>query len=215
MAKTRHLKSVRGRLSEEDAALCVEVLRAGGVVVFPTDTVYGIGCNAFNPVSIARVYELKGRDYAKPLPIFMAEVRQLSLVADEIPKEAQRLMESFWPGALTLVFKTARLALHASRGKSTIAVRIPDHGVARQLLDALYLPLAVTSAYLSGENAPKTAAAVKKIFEGRVDIIVDGNCPGGRESSVVDASHFPFTVLREGAIPKQELMRGLERGKRP
>lgn len=185
----------------------MNTLKIGGVIVFPTDTVYGIGCNAFHPEAIRRIYALKGRQYSKPLPLLLAETGQLPLVAKDVPKEAVRLMEAYWPGALTLVFKTAPLALNAARGKSTIAVRIPDHGVVRQLLEHLSLPLAATSANISGKPSLKTGAQAKKIFLSKVDVIIDGGpCEVGRESSVVDASHFPFTILREGAVSKPELL---------
>jgi L-threonylcarbamoyladenylate synthase len=207
LIKTRVIKTQKAGLSPDDLAICVESLKMGGVIVFPTDTVYGIGCNAFHPEAIRKIYEIKGRDYVKPLPILLGDPAQLSLVAKEMPKEATPLMKAFWPGALTLVFKTAPLALGAARGKQTVAIRVPDHGVAVQLLAGLALPLAATSANLSGHKAIASGAQAKKLFDGQVDLIIDGgDCAVGRESSVVDASHYPFTLLREGAIAKPELL---------
>ncbi len=210
MRKTPVLKPVRGRLKKEDLKTLVEIFAAGGVVAFPTDTVYGVACNAFHMEGIRKIYELKGRDYNKALPVFLSDVEQLMLVAQDIPKEAHRLMEEFWPGPLTLVLKTAPPAFHATRGKSTVALRIPDHGVVRQILVAVQIPLAVTSANKSGEPSLETASAVIKNFSGHIDAIVDGGaCRIGRESTVVDASHFPFSVLRQGALSKEKLAQAL------
>jgi L-threonylcarbamoyladenylate synthase len=205
--KTTVVKASRHHLSKDDLAVCLDALKMGGVIVFPTDTVYGIGCNAFHPEAIQKIYDLKGRAFSKPLPILLGRADQLPLVARDMPHEASRLMKALWPGALTLVFKTGPLALNAARGKSTIAVRVPDHGITAQLLAGLGLPLAATSANLSGKTSLTTGAQAKKLFMSKVDVIIDGGaCPGGRESSVVDATHFPFTVLREGAVSKPELL---------
>lgn len=208
MVKTRVIKAPRGHLTSVQLQECVDVFKNGGVVVFPTDTVYGIGCMAFHQAGVKRIYDLKGRHYTKALPLLLSAADQLKLVTKNVLPKAQRLIDAFWPGALTLVFKTGPLVVAAARGKESVAVRVPNHGLVRQLLDVLHVPLATTSANLSGKPAVKTATQAKKIFEGRVDMIIDGGkCPGGTESSVVDVTHFPFLVLREGAIPKQKLMR--------
>jgi L-threonylcarbamoyladenylate synthase len=207
---TRVHKSTNGELSQAALHDCLRALAGGGLIVVPTDTVYGIACSAFNPTAIARVYELKGRSYDKPLPIFIPDASQLSLVAADIPTEAFRLVGGFWPGALTLVLKTAPLAAAAAHGRSTIAIRVPDHGVTRTLLDHAGVPIAATSANQSGEPSINNGEDAVAQFKGRVDVIVDGGASLiGRESTVVDASRFPFMVLREGAIPKKELERCL------
>ncbi len=199
-----------GRLDKEGLAACVRAIEEGEVIIFPTDTVYGLACNAFHPGAVKKVYSLKGRSYAKPLPVFVATAGEVHRVAEDIPKEAHHLMKAFWPGPLTLVFKTAPLALHATRGRRPIAVRVPDHGVVRQILKAVKLPLAVTSANPSGEPSATTFTQVRRAFEGRMGLIVDGGrCPGGVESSVVDASHYPFSLLREAAIPRGEFLKRL------
>ncbi len=198
---------VKNHLTEDSLGRIIDVLKGGGVVIFPTETVYGMAANAFNQDAVHRIYQLKGRSYKKPLPIFLGEARQLHFVAKDVPKEAHHLMRRFWPGPLTLVLKTASLAMVASRGKDTIAVRVPDHGAVKQILDAFHVPLAVTSANISGQKPFKSGDDVIKKFLGKVDAIVDGGpCSLGVESSVVDASHFPFTVLREGFIPKAKLL---------
>lgn len=182
------------------------MVQSGGVVAFPTDTVYGMGCNAFNPEAIAEIYRLKGRNYNKPLPILLADSAQLPLVASNIPAELYQLLEIYWPGPLTVVLKTAPLALGAARGKATIAVRVPAHGVALSILKAVGVPMATTSVNKSGKPAVTSGADVVKLFEEKIPLIVDGgSCEVGRESTVIDATHYPFTVLRQGAVPKNEL----------
>lgn len=206
MINTHLIKIRQSRLTPQDLAFCIDVLQKGGVIAFPTDTVYGLGCNAFHVDGVRKIYALKGRTYSKPLPILLDSMHHLSFVAKDIPPETHRLIKACWPGPLTLVLKTAPMALHAVRGKGTVAVRIPKHGVARQILDKLGLPLAATSANRSGQKSLTKGTEVKEAFWGRVDVIVDGGaCPVGRESSVVDATHYPFTVLREGAISKNKL----------
>jgi L-threonylcarbamoyladenylate synthase len=204
--KTQVIQLKGKKLSLKQGRLCLEVVKAGGIVVFPTDTVYGMGCNAFNPKAVKRIYQLKGRDYAKPFPVFLPSLEQLSLIAMDQPKESERLIEKFWPGALTLVFKTAPLALVATQGRTTVAVRIPDHGVMRSLLDMVQLPVVATSANRSGKGSLTKGPEVTAEFEGKVDLILDGGtCAHGRESTVVDVSHYPFSVLRECVISKKQL----------
>jgi len=208
MSKTVVINSPTHHLKASDLERCLEVLWQGEPLIFPTDTVYGLGANAFGLKGIRKIYQLKGRSYSKPLPLLLGNADQLPLVAEDIPKEAWRLIKHFWPGALTLVFKTSPLALHATHGKNTVAVRVPDHGVVRQILKAFGLPLAATSANLSKEKASPAFGPVKKIFHGRVPVMIDGgDCPVSRESTVVDATQYPFTLLREGAISKKTLER--------
>ena len=208
--ETRVHKMKGDRLDQSAIHDCVLALASGGLVVIPTDTVYGIACGAFNAHAVSRIYELKGRSYDKPLPVLIPNADQLSLVAADIPTEAFRLIGGFWPGALTLVFKTAPLASVAAHGRPTIAIRVPDHGVVRTLLDHAGVPIAATSANRSGEEAITQGEDAIAQFKGKVDVIVDGGpCVIGRASTVVDASRFPFMVLREGAIPKKELERCL------
>jgi L-threonylcarbamoyladenylate synthase len=197
-------------LLPDDLNTCVETLRTGGLVVFPTDTVYGVGCNAFNVDAVQKIYALKGRRYSKALPILLSNADQLSLVTDEVLPEAHKLVKAFWPGALTLVFKTAPMVMHATRGKKTIAVRVPDHGVVTQMLAAFGFPLASTSANFSGKPSAKNFSDIKTIFKSDEALLIDGGrCAKARESTVVDVTHFPFTVLREGAIPKDKILAAL------
>lgn len=188
-----------------------DILGRSGVIIFPTDTVYGVACNAFDPMAIKKVYALKGRHYSKPLPIMLGNAQQLPLIAADIFPETKPLIETYWPGALTLVFKSAPMAVLAAHGRNSIAVRIPDHGVVRQILQAFQLPLAVTSANISNKKSMVEGEQVRRQFENRVDLIVDGGrCHRAQESSIVDVTHYPFTILREGAISKADLAKTLK-----
>ena len=192
---------------------CAKAIQSGGVVVIPTDTVYGLACNAFNPIGVEKIYALKGRSYTKALPIFLSDASQLPLVARDILPETELLIDAYWPGPLTLVFKTGPMALGAARGKASIAVRIPDHKLVLNLLKAVHVPLAVTSANKSGKRACVAGDEARDLFESLVDVVVDGGvCVGGLESSVVDVTHYPFTILREGAISRRDLIKKLNLG---
>lgn len=187
-----------------------DTLKAGGIAVVPTDTVYGLACSAFDRDAVERVYELKGRSYDKPLPVLIADASLLPLVGAEFPPEAERLTSRYWPGPLTLVVRTGPLAVAAAHGRPTIAVRVPDHGILRGALDRAGVPIAATSANRSGEPAIFDGAEAVAQFSGLVDLVVDGGrCAVGRESSVVDVTKYPFTVLRVGAVSKADLERAL------
>ena len=187
------------------------VLEAGGVVVFPTDTVYGIGASVFRPRAVRRIYQLKGRSYRKPLPLLVAGFAQARALVEPIAPRLQKLLDHYWPGPLTVVFKTSSLGRWATGGRETVAVRIPDHPAALALLKAAGVPLAVTSANPSGKKPAVTGAQAAKVFGGRVEALLDaGACPGGKASTVLDASSFAWTLVREGAVSKKELMRFLE-----
>jgi L-threonylcarbamoyladenylate synthase len=207
---TRVIRCRSEKLDRESLNTCRRTIENGGLVVFPTDTVYGVGCNAFNPVAVQKIYSLKGRRYTQPLPVLLGHKSQLPLVARDVPSETVPLLKSYWPGPLTLVFKTAPMALVVSRGRDTIAVRVPDHGVVRHILKSVQIPLAATSANTSGKPSVISGSDAIRMFDGRVELIIDGGeCKWARESTIVDATHFPFTLLREGVISKSDLAKRL------
>ncbi len=209
--KSQILKPKKGKLTQKDIEICRVAIEQGGLIVFPTDTVYGLGCNAFHMGAVKKIYALKGRSYTKALPILLGDVSQLPLVASEVLPQVSALTEEYWPGALTLVFKTGPLAMVATRGRSSVAVRVPDHELAHQILTSVHLPLATTSVNTSGEPSITKGADAVKFFKGRVDVIVDGgDCDWMKESSVVDVTHFPFTILRQGVISKTDLAKQLK-----
>ncbi|MGH8934422.1 MAG: L-threonylcarbamoyladenylate synthase [Egibacteraceae bacterium] len=184
-----------------------EMLRAGGLVAFPTETVYGLGANAFDERAVARIFEVKGRPADNPLIVHLAGESGLAAVAADIPPLAQRLAARFWPGPLTLVVPAApALPAVVTGGLGTVAVRVPDHPVALALLDAAGVPVAAPSANRSGRPSPTTAAHVTDDFGGQIDLVLDaGPCELGLESTVVDARGDHPVVLREGAVTREQL----------
>jgi len=187
--------------------IIADTLCKGGLFIFPTDTVYGIGCNLFMRRSVGRIYSLKGRGYSKPLPILIHDARDLSILTKEVPKETGILIKEFWPGPLTLVFQSSLIASIATGGRSTVALRLPSEKFLLKVLKTVKMPLASTSANLSGNPALSSGREVIRQFNGRVEIIADGGKTQlGVPSTVLDLSNFPFTVRREGAVPKKKLL---------
>jgi len=184
----------------------VKILRKGGVIAFPTDTVYGLGADAFNPTAVERIYEIKDRPKHRQLPLLIADVERLATLAEPIPEIAWFLARQFWPGGLTLVLpKTDSLPAYLASG-STIAVRVPNHPVCLALIQHLGNPVIGTSANISGEPAALTAEEVGQQLGGKIDFIINGGkCPGGKESTVVDITRESPIILRQGIIPSDEI----------
>ena len=193
----------------ENIARAVQVLWDGGIVAFPTDTVYGVGTHAFLTSAVERLYDVKRRPRDKAIPLLLPNTAVLPEVAAPIPDLAYALAALFWPGALTLVLRrTERVPDALTAGGDTVAVRVPDHPVPQALLAALDVPLATTSANLSGRPAPITAGGVLAQLRGRIELILDGGgCPGGISSTVLDLTTSPPRILREGGISTEEIRR--------
>ncbi len=187
----------------------LKILRQGGVIAFPTDTVYGLGCLVNFGHSIDRIYQIKERDLAKAIPVLIGAVDQLTQVAADPGNTASKLAAHFWPGALTLVVpRNPQLPANLSQ-LPTIGVRMPDHPFALALLRSAG-PLATTSANLSGLTSPVTAQDVLAQLDGRVDLVIDGgSCPGGVPSTVVDCTGADPIILREGAVTRTMLAQAL------
>lgn len=178
----------------------LETLRRGGLVAFPTDTVYGVGATAFDASAVERIFAAKGRDSTKAVPILLADQASLADVADDIGPEVRRLAETFWPGPLTIIVSKRETVPDAISQTGTIGVRVPAHPVALELLYASG-PLAVTSANPSGAHDPLTAEDVVAGLGERVDLILDGGrTPGDRPSTVVDCTVTPPALVREGPV---------------
>jgi L-threonylcarbamoyladenylate synthase len=185
----------------------ISVLKRGGVVAFPTDTVYGLGACAGDEQAVERVYELKKRPRDMALPLLLADTSQISEVAENVSPIAWLLIRRFLPGALTLVLpKSAALPDIITAGGGTVAVRIPAHPVPVALAEGLGTPIVGTSANLSGKPSALTADDVYSQFGDKIDLVIDGGrCPGGKESTIVDATGDSPVILREGAIAREEL----------
>ncbi|TME81152.1 MAG: threonylcarbamoyl-AMP synthase [Chloroflexi bacterium] len=187
----------------EHVARAAERLRAGAVIAFPTDTLYGVGARATDPAAVARLYELKRRPSGQPMVWLVADRHQVERFAVVSPAAAA-LMARYWPGPLTLV-----LPARAQADGSTLAVRAPSHEVALALLRALGEPVASSSANPAGQSPPVDADQVIAGLGDELDVVLDGGpCPIGQPSTILDVSGATPRILREGAIPAAELIRG-------
>ncbi len=186
--------------------LSQEYVQAGKLIVFPTDTLYGLACAPTNSAALRDIYAAKSRSTLKALPVLIGTLEQLDQLVENIPPQAQRLMERFWPGALTLVLpKQAHLPSELTPYPG-LAVRMPNHPFALELLQALG-PLAVTSANLSDQTNPQTAQEVFAQLAGRVDLILDGGkLKIGQASTIVDCTGAEPVLLRAGPIPFETLL---------
>ena len=189
-----------------------EVLTNGGIIGYPTETIYGIGCSAFDELAVERIYELKGRDRQKAMILIAGDIVQVSELVESIPNAAEKLIESFWPGPLTIVFESSSRLKEFAFGKSkTIAVRIPDCAICLELIRATGFPLVSTSANKSGQPAGTDAQQVADLFGNQLDVIVDGGRT--RESipsTLVDITKSPARIIRQGAISNLEINTVLE-----
>jgi L-threonylcarbamoyladenylate synthase len=185
----------------------IRILKNGGIVAFPTDTIYGLGANAFDEDAVLRVYEAKDRPLNFALTLLLADTSQMKLVAENIPKMAWKLAEKFMPGALTIVLNKSMAVSNMITGEgNTVAVRIPNHPVPIALIKGLGAPITGTSANISGGNNPLTAEDVFKQLRYRVDMIIDGGrCPIGVSSTVLDLTTDPPKIIREGAISRDQI----------
>jgi L-threonylcarbamoyladenylate synthase len=195
--------------SEFQSAL--EILKNGGLVAFPTDTVYGLGALAFDDNAIKSIYTAKDRPIEKAIPILIADPNDLARVADSIPESARILSGRFWPGALTITLPKKNSLPASISATATVAVRIPDNDDARNLLRAAG-PMAVTSANISGRASPISAEEVYAQLSGRIPLILDGGkTRGGIPSTLVSCVGENIEILREGPILLDELLRALKK----
>jgi len=184
-----------------------EVLRAGGLVAFPTETVYGLGANAEDPVAVARTFQVKGRPPNHPLIVHIDGAAHLDEWAKDVPDTARVLAEHFWPGPLTLVlWRSGRVPLEATGGLETVAVRVPDHPVAQALLAAFGGGITAPSANRFGSVSPTEAAHVRTELGDAVDLVLDGGaCQVGVESTIVDVTGSTPAILRPGGVTREDL----------
>ncbi len=185
----------------------VRLLNEGQLVAFPTETVYGLGALAFDHTAVARIFAVKGRPQDNPLILHLASADGLGMVARDVPQVARELMDSFWPGPLTLVLRRQdRVPDGVTAGLDTVAVRVPDHPIALDLIMALGAPIAAPSANRSGRPSPTAAAHVADDFGANVPLILDGGSTlVGLESTVVDVTDRVPRLLRPGGISLEEL----------
>lgn len=194
---------------DETIQHALEILHRGGLVAFPTDTVYGVGALAFDATAVESIYAAKGRPVEKAIPILIGDAGELRKVTTDIPPVAAKLAARFWPGPLTLVVAKHPELPEVVSASPTVGVRVPDHPVARALLRAAG-PMAVTSANISGEPSPRTVEEVSRQLSGRIPLILDGGeTPGGIPSTVVDCLGTEPVILREGPVTMKDIQLAL------
>ena len=205
--KTIIKKIDKNQLDTEIIAEAGEILEKGGLVAFPTETVYGLGANALNEEAARKTYEAKGRPSDNPLIVHIADIQALDEIVEFIPEKAKSIVEKFWPGPLTLIFeKSGVVPLGTTGGLQTVAVRMPEDEIARALIRAGGGYISAPSANTSGRPSPTSAEHVAEDLDGKIDMIIDGgNVEIGVESTIVDMTVEPPMILRPGAITKEML----------
>lgn len=184
-----------------------KVIKEGGLVAFPTETVYGIGANSFNEEAIKKIFIAKGRPQDNPLIVHIAELEQIYDLVKEVPQKAKTLMKKFWPGPLTLIFKKSQKVPYVNTaGMDTVAIRMPSNTIAHLLIKRAEVPISAPSANVSGKPSPTDASHVIEDLYGKVDVIIDGGkCDVGVESTVLDLTEKVPVILRPGAVTLEML----------
>ena len=212
--KTQVLNIDPDAIEKEKIALAAFVIRRGGIVAFPTDTVYGLGVDVFNVEAVKKVYCVKGREEQKPIGILISDERELCDLVGEIPESAKVLMRKFWPGALTLILSAGGVNNLLTSGSGTIGVRIPDSGIALSLIRESGVPVTSTSANLSGRASASCVEEVLGQLDGKIDMVIDGgSLDSSVPSTVVDLTKGDLRILREGKVSRAALERVLEQAK--
>lgn len=191
----------------EGIKVAAEILRSGGVVGFPTETVYGLGANALSDDAVQKIFAAKQRPTDNPLIVHIANINEAATLVYEIPETVEFLMKTFWPGPLSIVLRARpQISKYATAGLDTVALRFPAHDVAQQLITAAGIPIAAPSANLSGKPSGTLAKHVWRDFDGRIDAVLDGGaCEFGLESTVLDGTSNPIRLLRPGSITYEML----------
>ncbi|MGO8757229.1 MAG: L-threonylcarbamoyladenylate synthase [Terracidiphilus sp.] len=200
----KHLETPEAREALERAA---EILRGGGLVALPTETVYGLGANALDQAAVKRIFAAKSRPKWDPIIVHVASMEMLDGLVDEVPETARRLTEAFWPGPLTLLLKRTRAVPDVvTAGRPLVGVRMPAHPVALELIRRAGVPVAAPSANRFGHVSPTTADHVLHDLDGRIDAVLDaGPTPRGVESTVLDPLTAPMTIYRPGAVTAEQI----------
>lgn len=185
----------------------VGIMRGGGLIAVPTETVYGLAGNGLDEKAVAEIYEVKGRPEVKPLSLMVHDAASMERYCENVPPQAYTLAKKFWPGPLTIVMKAKPCVPEIVRaGGETVGLRCPDHPLTLELLEKSGVPFAAPSANPSGEPSPKNADSVLKYFDGKIDAVLDGGeCGIGCESTLIDLSRTPYRILRQGALPADEI----------
>ena len=198
--------------SDQQFQRAIDVLRGGGIVAFPTETYYGLAVDIYNKKGVNALFQLKKRDYSKPILLLIDDRSMLQEIVAAVPKPYERLMRRFWPGPLTLIFPAASdLSSLLTGPANTIGVRISPHPVAMELCRKWGRPLTATSANISGREPAQTGDRVKEMFGDKIDYVLDGGeTPGRKCSTVVGLDHQELTLIREGRIDFSEIISSMD-----
>lgn len=197
-----------------DISEAAEMIKNGGLVAVPTETVYGLAGNGLDENAVKEIYEVKGRPAVKPLSLMVPDKNAIRKYCEDVPPQAEILADKFWPGPLTIILKSRSAVPDIVRaGGETVGLRCPDHPLTLKALQAAGVPFAAPSANPSGEESPKDAGKVAEYFDGEIDGIIDGGpCGIGKESTIIDMSVSPYRILRQGALEKEEIEKALADG---
>lgn len=208
---TRIIKLNEKKFKIDEIKIAVDIIKKGGLVAFPTETVYGLGANALNAKAVEKVYDVKGRPKDNPSIVHIADKKDVYRLTSEISDNAERLMKKFWPGPLTLVFKKSKIVPNVTTaGLDTIAIRMPDNKIALALIRESKAPIAAPSANLAGKPSPTSAEHVIHDLYGKIDVIIDaGKTRIGVESTVLDLTSDSPILLRPGGTTLEELKKFL------
>lgn len=205
--ETKVVKIDSNQIDQNKMKDAAEIIAQGGLVAFPTETVYGLGADALHPEASMKIYAAKGRPSDNPLIVHIAKFEDLESIAKEVPEQARKLADAFWPGPLTMiVWKNDKVPYETTGGMDTVAIRMPNHPVALELIRQSGCLIAAPSANTSGKPSPTEAAHVKKDLDGKIPMILDGGAVGiGIESTIIDLTEDTPMILRPGYITQQML----------
>ena len=194
-------------LTEHDVHRAAELLRSGGLVGIPTETVYGLGANGFDPEAVANIFLAKGRPQDNPLILHIPEAGWLERCCQDIPAAAWTLAERFWPGPMTMILPRKPLVPDVvTAGLDTVGMRCPAHPLCREIIAAADVPIAAPSGNTSGRPSPTTAGHMLEDMDGKIDAIVDGGpCAVGVESTILDLTATPYRILRQGGLSRADI----------
>lgn len=209
---TKIYRMNKNNINIEDMIELSDIIKNNGTVVFPTETVYGLGANALSIEAVEKIFIAKGRPSDNPLIVHISNIDQLKEIVNEIPERAKLLMDKFWPGPLTLLFEKKEIVPDIiTAGLLTVAIRMPNSRIALELIEKAKLPIAGPSANISGKPSPTKAEHVINDLNGKVDAIIDGgDCEIGVESTVIDVFNNPPMILRPGGVTLEEILTVLD-----
>lgn len=198
-------------ITDNNMTPAARIIKNGGLVAVPTETVYGLAANGLDGNAVMKIYEVKNRPETKPISLLVSGMADVDKFCREIPDAAYDLAEKFWPGPLTMILVKRDIVPDiVTAGGVTIGVRCPDHPKTLELIRLSGVPLAAPSANLSGEPSPKNVADVLKVFDGKIDGAVDGGvCTVGMESTIIDLTVHPPKILRQGGLPREAIENAL------